>query len=88
VYVAGDDRIQSFTDLINKYNGSEYNFKNIEIVSAGERDPDAEGAEGMSASKMRAAASSEDFKSFQAGTPDPKHAQDMYIAVRKGMGLE
>ena len=60
IYVAGSDRVQPFEELINKYNGTEYNFKNIKVVSAGERDPDADGAEGMSASKMRAAAASND----------------------------
>lgn len=87
VYVAGSDRIQDFTTLINKYNGKEYNFKDIQVVSAGERDPDAEGAEGMSASKMRAAAATGDFDSFQQGVANPKIAQQMYDAVRKGMGV-
>ena len=87
VYVAGSDRIQDFTTLINKYNGKEYNFKDIQVVSAGERDPDAEGAEGMSASKMRAAAATGDFDSFQQGVANPKIAQQMYDAVRKGMDV-
>jgi hypothetical protein len=89
VYVAGSDRIQQFTDLINKYNGQEdfYSFDSIQVVSAGERDPDAEGAEGMSGSKMRAAATAGDFEAFKSGTPDPKLAQGMYDAVRTGMGM-
>ena len=53
IYVAGSDRVSSFTKLLNDYNGKDYHFDSIEVVSAGERDPDAEGAEGMSASKMR-----------------------------------
>jgi nicotinic acid mononucleotide adenylyltransferase len=87
IYVAGSDRIQDFTNLINKYNGKEYNFNNIEVVSAGERDPDAEGAEGMSASKMRAAAAAGDFDSFKQGVANPKIAQQMFTDVRKGMGI-
>jgi hypothetical protein len=89
VYVAGSDRIQQFTDLINKYNGQEdfYSFDSIQVVSAGERDPDAEGAEGMSASKMRAAATAGDFEAFKSGTPNPDMAQSMYDAVRTGMGM-
>lgn len=51
--VVGDDRVKEFHHLLNKYNGKEYNFKKIDVKSAGHRDPDAEGAEGMSASKMR-----------------------------------
>ena len=89
VYVAGSDRVQQFTDLINKYNGQEdfYSFDSIQVVSAGERDPDAEGAEGMSASKMRAAAVAGDFEAFKLGTPKPELAQGMYDAVRTGMGM-
>jgi hypothetical protein len=94
IYVAGSDRIQDFIELLNKYNGTPdksgniaYTFKNIQVVSAGERDPDAEGAEGMSASKMRAAAAEGDFEAFKSGTPEPKLAQTMYDRVRAGMGI-
>jgi len=87
IYVAGSDRVDSFTKLLNDYNGKDYNFKSINIVSAGERDPDAEGAEGMSASKMRAAAQEGDFDSFKQGVANPQMAQQMYDQVRKGMGV-
>jgi|DEB0MinimDraft_6_1074348.scaffolds.fasta_scaffold00062_36 hypothetical protein len=87
IYVAGSDRIEDFTKLINQYNGKEYNFNKIDVVSAGERDPDAEGAEGMSASKMRAAAAAGDFDSFKQGVANPKIAQQMFTDVRKGMGI-
>lgn len=87
VYVAGSDRVESFDTLLQKYNGKDYTFNSIQVVSAGERDPDAEGAEGMSASKMRAAAASGDFESFAAGVPDKKLAKTMYTAVRNGMGI-
>ena len=86
-YVAGSDRVDDFKNLITKYNGKDYNFKNIEIVSAGERDPDADGAEGMSASKMRAAAMSDDFDAFKQGVVDQSLANALYDAVRKGMGV-
>ena len=74
VMVVGSDRVQDFKKLLQTYNGEEkkhgfYDFDNIDVVSAGERDPDAEGVEGMSASKMRAAAVDGDFKSFRMGTP-------------------
>ena len=52
--VAGSDRIPSYKALLDKYNGVEYTYRNLDVVSAGERDPDADGASGMSASKMRA----------------------------------
>jgi hypothetical protein len=51
--VVGSDRVENFKKLLNDYNGKEYNIKNIEVKSAGHRDPDAEGASGMSASKLR-----------------------------------
>ena len=94
IYIAGSDRIADFTELLNQYNGQPdkkgnvaYKFNDIQVVSAGERDPDAEGAEGMSASKMRAAAAAGEFEAFASGTPDPKFAKPMYDAVRSGMGI-
>ena len=87
VYVAGSDRVESFKELINKYNGKDYTFKNITVVSAGERDPDADGAEGMSASKMRQAAADNDIESFRQGVPNKEVADEMFAAVRKGMGI-
>jgi len=88
IYVAGSDRIASFDKLFNDYNGKEYNFNSITVENAGERDPDAEGAEGMSASKMRAAAASGDYEAFAQGVPTPALAQKMYDAVRTGMGIK
>jgi len=99
IYVAGSDRISSFEELINKYNGKDYNFKSIKVVSAGERDADAEGAEGMSASKLKKLAAEgklEDWTDetgkkqpgFRSGVPKPEVADEMFAAVRKGMGLE
>jgi hypothetical protein len=88
VYVAGSDRVEQFEKLFNDYNGKEYNFNSIQVVSAGERDPDADGAEGMSASKMRAAAAAGDFDSFAQGVPSPALAQKLYDAVRTGMGVK
>ena len=96
VMVVGADRIREFDVLLNKYNGKEarhgfYNFKEIKVVSAGERDPDAEGVEGMSASKMRGFASSNDFTSFAQGLPSgvsTRDAKKLFNDVRKGMGLK
>jgi nicotinic acid mononucleotide adenylyltransferase len=87
IYVAGSDRVASFEKLLNDYNGKEYNFNSIKVVSAGERDPDADGAEGMSASKMRAAAAEGDLESFKQGVPQQEVADEMYAAVRQGMGI-
>jgi len=88
IYVAGSDRVESFDKLFNDYNGKEYNFNSITVINAGERDPDAEGAEGMSASKMRSAAAQGNLDSFTQGVPKLSSAEEMYNAVRKGMGIK
>ena len=92
--VVGSDRVKEFQRLLSTYNGvggkrhGYYKFDSIDVVSAGERDPDAEGVEGMSASKMRAAASDGDFESFQQGLPSGfKDAKKLYLDVRKYMGI-
>ena len=93
VMVVGSDRVTEFDTLLNKYNGVNgrhgyYGFDNIEVVSAGERDPDAEGVSGMSASKMRAAAVDGDFDIFKMGVPSGfKDALKLYNDVRKNMGI-
>ena len=87
IMVVGSDRVKEFEGLINKYNGVKathgyYNFQNIQVKSAGERDPDAEGVEGMSASKMRVAAADSDFDSFKQGTPlKDTQAKKLYFSV-------
>ena len=93
VMVVGSDRVTEFDRLLNKYNGVEgrhgyYGFDNIEVVSAGERDPDAEGVSGMSASKMRAAASSNDYDTFKLGLPKNfNNGMSLFKDVRKFMGI-
>ena len=94
--VVGDDRITEFDVLLNKYNGTKarhgfYNFKSIKVVSAGKRDPDSAGVEGMSASKQRENASKNDFVSFSQGVPKSMSNPDtrkLFNDVRKGMGLK
>ena len=89
--VVGSDRQAEFENLAQKYNGDLYNFDLIRVVSAGVRDADAEGVEGMSASKMRKAVIDNDFKSFRSGTPktlDDGETQALFNAVRQGMGVK
>ena len=97
IMVVGSDRITEFKSLLTKYNGKTgqrygfYNFRTIDVISAGERDPDSEGVDGMSASKMRAAASDNDFNQFTKGLPknfSNKDSKDLFNAVRSGMGLK
>ena len=90
VMVVGSDRVAQFDKLLNKQNTVDYTFNSIKIVSAGERDPDAEGASGMSASKMRKAAKDVKTSDFMAGIPDSlssKQKLELMKEVRKGMGL-
>jgi predicted kinase len=94
IMVAGSDRIPEYEKKLQQYNGtakgSLYNFKKIEVKSAGQRDPDAEGTEGMSASKMREHAQNNDFHSFKQGIPHhvpEKHARELFRDVRGGMGI-
>lgn len=89
ILVVGADRIAEFETLLNKYNGKDFALNSIKVISAGERDPDAEGVEGMSASKMRAAAASGDDAAFKSGLPKKlqRHGQEIYDMVRAGMKL-
>ncbi len=89
--VVGSDRQAEFENLAQKYNGDLYTFDLIRVISAGVRDADAEGVEGMSASKMRKAVIDNDFDSFRKGTPktlDDGETKTLFDAVRKGMGTK
>ena len=89
--IVGSDRQAEFENLATKYNGDLYNFENIRVISAGVRDADAEGVEGMSASKMRKAVVDGDFKAFRRGTPKDLNdgdTQALFDAVRSGMGVK
>ena len=89
--VVGSDRQAEFENLAQKYNGQLYEFDLIRVISAGVRDADAEGVEGMSASKMRKAVIDDDFESFRKGTPrklDDGDTKALFNAVRTGMKLK
>lgn len=87
VVVAGQDRQKEFHDILHKYNGAKdsYNFKSIKVVSAGKRDPDAAGVEGMSASKVRAHARAGNMDQFKKGLASglQPHAEEIYNHIRK-----
>ena len=96
IVIAGSDRVPEYQALINKYNGVAdkkgnipFNFKKVDVVSSGDRDPDAEGVEGMSASKMREHALTGNFKEFRKGVPShvsDAHAKEMFNHVKQGIG--
>jgi hypothetical protein len=95
IMVAGGDRAQEYHDLLHRYNGKPdksgnipFSFHKVEVVSAGDRDPDAEGAEGMSASKMREHARGNKFKAFKEGIPShvkPEHAKELFNDVKNSL---
>jgi nicotinic acid mononucleotide adenylyltransferase len=87
--VVGSDRVNEFNTLLNKYNGKEYNFDSIVVESAGERDPDAEGVSGMSASKMRQAVQENDMKTFKSGLPSKLKsvAKEMFNVLKVEMNI-
>lgn len=88
--VGGSDRVKEFEKLSNNYNGQLYAFDAIEVVSAGDIDPDAKGVEGLSSSRMRLAAAEGDFRKFREGLPpDMKRgaAQQLFDTVRASMGI-
>ena len=92
--VVGSDRVKEFETLLNKYNGVKarhgfYKFDEINVISAGERDPDADDVSGMSASKLRGYAEQGDFDNFKLGVPTKNKGlvQKLYNDIRKGMGI-
>ena len=94
VMVVGSDRVKVFDSMLSQYNGVEgkphgyYKFDSIKIENAGERDPDSEGVEGMSASKMRVAAADGDKNLFLQGVPSSfRDGEKLYRDVRKYMGI-
>jgi RimK family alpha-L-glutamate ligase len=93
ILVVGGDRVSAFDKQIRPYIGHKdpkkrYDFDEFEVRSAGERDPDAEGVEGMSASKMRAAVETGDYESFEGGVGNKAVAKQLYKALKKAMGIK
>ena len=89
--VAGQDRVKEFDKLSQNYNGQLYQFDNMEVVSSGDRDPDSDGVEGLSSSRMRLAAAEGDFKTFRAGLPEGiprKSAMGLFDTVRQSMKVK
>ena len=89
--VAGQDRVKEFDKLSQNYNGQLYQFDNMEVISSGDRDPDSDGVEGLSSSRMRLAAAEGDFKTFRAGLPEGiprKSAMTLFDTVRQSMNVK
>ena len=96
VIVAGSDRINEYSITLNKYNGKKgrhgfYNFENIEVLNAGNRDPESKGLEGVSGTKLRGYVGDGDFAKFSQNMPkklSDKDTKAIFNSVRKGMGLK
>lgn len=91
IMVAGSDRVPEYEKILTKYNGTEFHFDSVKVISAGERDPDSDDASGMSGTKMRAIASKGDYKQFKRGLPSTLRDLDgkrLMNDIRIGMGLE
>ena len=89
--VVGSDRLGEFKNLATKYNGDLYNFDSIAVVPGGTRDSDAEGVEGMSASKIRKAVKDDDRKAFERGIPSSigdEEINNLWNELKRSMGLE
>lgn len=92
VLVVGSDRVEEMKKLLDKYNGTEYKFKKIDVVSAGNRDPDSDDeTQAISGTKMRGHAISRRFEDFRSGLPStvaPEHANELYNEVRQAMDIK
>jgi len=89
--LGGADRVKEFEKLTGDYNGKLYNFDNVEVMSAGARDPDSEDVTGMSASKQRKAAAEGDIKAFMKGVPkslSQKDAEELFKKIRTAMNVK
>ena len=91
IIMVGQDRLGEFQGLSHKYNGELYNYDQLEVVSAGDRDPDSDDVTGMSASKLRLAAAEGDFKKFAKGVPDTlgnTEKMELFNVLRRSMNIE
>jgi len=89
--IGGGDRVAEFEKLSGNYNGKLYQFDNLEVRSAGDRDPDSDDVSGMSASKQRQAAAEGDFATFRKGVPasmNNKQARELYNTLRAAMQIK
>jgi len=91
IVIGGSDRVADFQKLLDQYNGKEYAFEKITVISAGERDPDSDDVSGMSASKLRHLAATGKVKEFKAGLParlrSSKDGKEMYDKIREAAGI-
>ena len=88
--MVGGDRLSEFQGLAHKYNGDLYQYDDLQVISAGDRDPDSDDVSGMSASKLRLAATEGDFKKFAKGVPDTlknMEKMELHNVIRRSMNI-
>ena len=95
IMVAGDDRVMEFQKLLNQYNGKptkagdvEYTFDSIQVVSAGQRDPDASDITGVSASKARELAMKGQEHEFSKIVMGGDNGKVLYNKIQDRFGKE
>ena len=93
VMVAGSDRVAEFSKLLNQYNGKPdkqgndlYKFDSISVANAGQRDPDAEGVSGASASKARELANNGQEQEFMQIVMGGKSGKKLYNLIQDRLG--
>jgi len=95
IMVAGSDRVEEFKKLLNQYNGKPdkqgndlYKFDSIDVVNAGQRDPDAEGVSGASASKARELAAKGQWHEFSKIAMGGDESKLVYNKIQDALGVE
>ena len=95
IMVAGSDRVEEFSKLLNQYNGKPdkqgndlYKFDSINVVNAGQRDPDQEGASGASASKARELANKGQEHEFSKIIMGGKTGKKLYDIIQDRLGKQ
>jgi hypothetical protein len=91
VIMCGDENVQKYEKIAQKYNGTVYDFYGVEVVGAGMPDPDNDKSEGITSSMMRKSALENDYETFKQGLPgtvSKKECRAIYSQVRKSMSLK
>lgn len=91
VIMCGDENVQKYEKIAQKYNGTVYDFYGVEVIGAGMSDPDNDKTEGITSSMMRKAALENDYETFKQGLPgniSKKECRAIYRQVRKSMSLK
>lgn len=90
VLVVGQERLGEFQSLVHRAEGQGYEFANLEVITAGVKDPDSEIESPGSSALMKAAVAMNDFYKFEAGLPtemDPVEKKELFNTLKKSMNV-